>query len=469
MRSNALLKAVWEGSTYHTPQGLESKACHQESQRDDACQQGPFQPHPAGSRLLGGAGPSPKHRLLLLCARNREEVPHIFVEYVDGGNLREWIENGKCVDQRANLDLAIQFCHGLEYAHSKGMIHRDIKPENVLLTKDGLLKITDFGLVRTGDGPIGTAEGTISPSADPNLTRLGTVMGTEGFMAPEQFEDAAKVDERADIFSMGVCFYEMFCGNLPYGRVAYVPKSDPPDPAALSGDKEFPASLAEVLRKCVQWERSDRYLNVQQIRLALMGVYQELFKEDSPLGQLELVSIEANGWNNKGISYYDLGRKDEAENCLREALQKFPTHLQATFNLALLEWRSGRINDLEVLKRLESLQKAHKPGIVEPLLAQVHAERMQPDKVKEVLEPFPGRFQQLFKGVELGSVKSMATLEGHALSVFSACLSPDGCFALSGSADKSIRLWDIENRECLDILEGTPVTLIRFVSVRTGA
>ena len=82
--------------------------------------------------------------------RSIEEVPHIFVEYVDGGNLRQWIEEGKCIDYRVSLDLAIQFCHGMECAHSKGMIHRDIKPENVLLTKDGILKITDFGLVRTG-------------------------------------------------------------------------------------------------------------------------------------------------------------------------------------------------------------------------------------------------------------------------------------------------------------------------------
>ena len=82
--------------------------------------------------------------------RSIEDVPHIFVEYVDGGNLRQWIAEGKCIDYRVSLDLAIQFCHGMEHAHSKGMIHRDIKPENVLMTKDGMLKITDFGLVRAG-------------------------------------------------------------------------------------------------------------------------------------------------------------------------------------------------------------------------------------------------------------------------------------------------------------------------------
>jgi serine/threonine protein kinase len=82
--------------------------------------------------------------------RKLGEVPHIFVEYLDGGNFRQWIEEGKCIDYRVGPDLAIQFCHGMEYAHSRGMIDRDIKPENVLMSKEGQLKATDFGLVRSG-------------------------------------------------------------------------------------------------------------------------------------------------------------------------------------------------------------------------------------------------------------------------------------------------------------------------------
>jgi hypothetical protein len=69
-----------------------------------------------------------------------EEVPHLFVEYVDGGNLKDWIEAGKCADLKIALDLAIQFCHGMAYTHSKGMIHRDIKPANILMTKEGILR-----------------------------------------------------------------------------------------------------------------------------------------------------------------------------------------------------------------------------------------------------------------------------------------------------------------------------------------
>ena len=91
--------------------------------------------------------------------RSIEEVPHIFVEYVDGGNLRQWIEEGRCIDYRLSLDLAIQFCHGMEFAHSKGMIHRDIKPENVLMTKEPTLATPRPRPTSSGSGSSEPANG----------------------------------------------------------------------------------------------------------------------------------------------------------------------------------------------------------------------------------------------------------------------------------------------------------------------
>jgi serine/threonine protein kinase len=162
--------------------------------------------------------------------RNIEDVPHIFVEYVDGGNLRQWIEEGKCIDYRASLDLAIQFCHGMEHAHSKGMIHRDIKPENILMTQDGILKITDFGLVRGGDAAPEADQSDTKGSqvGDFSLTVMGAEMGTWGYMSPEQKENPHEVDERTDIFAFGICLNEMFCGNKPY-EITFGPKQEPPN------------------------------------------------------------------------------------------------------------------------------------------------------------------------------------------------------------------------------------------------
>ncbi len=128
--------------------------------------------------------------------RELDGVPHIFIEYVDGGNLKEWISDARCYDLKVGLDLAIQFCHGMAHAHRQGKIHRDIKPENILMTVNGTLKITDFGLVKTHEMGSDLAEGTLN------------------YMSPEQSEDPTDVNEQTDIYAFGVCMYEMFCGRL---------------------------------------------------------------------------------------------------------------------------------------------------------------------------------------------------------------------------------------------------------------
>ena len=105
------------------------------------------------------------------------------------------------------LDIIGQICDALQYAHEEGVVHRDIKPENILLDRKGRLKIADFGLAKI----TGADQAT-------NLTMTNMVMGTPHYMAPEQIENPKSVDHRADIYSMGVVFYEMLTGELPIGR-----------------------------------------------------------------------------------------------------------------------------------------------------------------------------------------------------------------------------------------------------------
>jgi tetratricopeptide (TPR) repeat protein len=393
--------------------------------------------------------------------KNIEEVPHIIVEYVDGGNLREWIEDGKCIDYRINLDLAIQFCHGMEHAHSKGMIHRDIKPENILMTTDGIVKITDFGLVSGQKKGIGKPTPAVKIDMedpkipDRGLTTIGTRMGTEGYMAPEQEENARDVDERADIFSFGVCLYEMFCGNKPY-RITYGKKQDAPDPVVVSKDTQFPSDMAGVLTKCVQWERENRYQNFSQIRQELSKIYKSIFHEESPYAELELVDLEADGLNNWGVAYFELGRKEDAIECWEKSLKINQTHIEATYNLSLVEWRDGKIADDEVLRRLDDCSRdklADQEKLAE-LKAYIHAERYAPDLAKDVLEKFPGRYEAIFSGKTISQIKCLHTMKGHTNIVQSIALTPDGCFAISGSEDKTLRLWDLETGQCLRTMEG---------------
>jgi hypothetical protein len=129
------------------------------------------------------------------------------MEYVDGVNLRQAMRAGELRPEEA-LRIVPQVCEALQYAHDEGVVHRDIKPENILLDKRGRVKMADFGLAKLlGIGP-----------AELTLTGTRQMMGTLHYMAPEQVEGARSVDHRADIYSLGVTFYEMLTGELPLGR-----------------------------------------------------------------------------------------------------------------------------------------------------------------------------------------------------------------------------------------------------------
>ncbi len=134
---------------------------------------------------------------------------YLILEFVDGPDLRR-VERSARLTPRQALEIIPQICAALQFAHDEGVVHRDIKPENVLLDKKGRVKITDFGLAKIlGREP-----------QDRRLTGARDVMGTPHYMAPEQVEHPQEVDHRADIYSLGVVFYEMLTGELPLGRFA---------------------------------------------------------------------------------------------------------------------------------------------------------------------------------------------------------------------------------------------------------
>lgn len=137
---------------------------------------------------------------------HREEVYYLVMEFVDGVTLRQAMSADRFTPAQA-LAVVPRICEALQYAHDQGVVHRDIKPENILLDRSGSPKIADFGLaLLTGN------------STEPRLTQTAQVMGTPHYMAPEQIEDPAAVDHRADIYAVGVVFYELLTGELPVGR-----------------------------------------------------------------------------------------------------------------------------------------------------------------------------------------------------------------------------------------------------------
>jgi serine/threonine protein kinase len=170
---------------------------------------------------------------------------HYFImEYVDGANLRQLQKAGR-LSTRDALQIVPQICDALQYAHDEGVVHRDIKPENVLIDRKGRVKIADFGLAKI----LG-----VSPETA-RLTAEGHVMGTPHYMAPEQLEHPLEVDHRADIYSLGVVFYEMLTGELPLGKFA-----------APSRKVQIDVRLDEVVLRALEKEPELRYQHASEVR-----------------------------------------------------------------------------------------------------------------------------------------------------------------------------------------------------------
>lgn len=136
-------------------------------------------------------------------------LPHPFIvmEFVDGLSIGQRIEQKGAYPEAEAVRLISQVCDGLQRAHKQGLVHRDVKPDNILVTRDGVAKLTDMGLVKDLEG-------------DLNLTRTGRGLGTPHYMAPEQFRNAKAVDIRGDIYSLGATLYAMVTGVIPFGNAS---------------------------------------------------------------------------------------------------------------------------------------------------------------------------------------------------------------------------------------------------------
>ncbi len=176
--------------------------------------------------------------------------PYLVMEFVDGVNLRH-LERAGRLSPRDALAIVPQVCDALQYAHDEGVVHRDIKPENILIDRRGRVKIADFGLARLlGVGP-----------ANARLTGEGQVMGTPHYMAPEQVEHPREVDHRADIFSLGVVFYELLTGELPLG------KFPPP-----SRKVQIDVRLDDVVLRALEKEPARRYQQAGEVKTEVESI-----------------------------------------------------------------------------------------------------------------------------------------------------------------------------------------------------
>ena len=174
-------------------------------------------------------------------------VYYLLMEFVDGMTLRQLLQARRLASAEA-LAIVPQICQALQYAHEQGIIHRDIKPENILLDKKGQVKIADFGIAKILD----------QAPQDISLTGAKDVVGTAHYMAPEQIEKPQTVDHRADIYSLGVVFYEMLTGELPLGN--FLPPSQ---------KVQIDVRLDEVVLHAMEKEPERRYQTASQVKTAV--------------------------------------------------------------------------------------------------------------------------------------------------------------------------------------------------------
>lgn len=181
---------------------------------------------------------------------------YFVMEYVDGANLRQTLAAGGLTPPEA-LAIVPQICDALQFAHDAGIVHRDIKPENILIDKQGRVKVADFGLAKL----LGVDREDSSAEKPFTLTGTHQVMGTPHYMAPEQMRGSSAVDHRADIYSLGVVFYEMLTGELPIGRF------EPP-----SKKVQIDVRLDEVVLRSLESEPDRRYQHASEVKTEVESI-----------------------------------------------------------------------------------------------------------------------------------------------------------------------------------------------------
>jgi serine/threonine protein kinase/Tol biopolymer transport system component len=199
-------------------------------------------------------------------------APYMVTELLEGETLRARLQGG-VVSARKAVDIAIHVAHGLAAAYDKGVIHRDLKPENIFLTKDGLVKILDFGLAKTTrSGSASNSSTQTLTQADISLTEAGQVLGTAGYMSPEQVRGIA-VDHRSDIFVFGSILFEMLSGQRAFRRdtaaetMTAILKDDLPELTEIN--RSISPALDRIVRHCLEKNPDQRFQSARDLAFDL--------------------------------------------------------------------------------------------------------------------------------------------------------------------------------------------------------
>ena len=234
-------------------------------------------PHIAHIYEIGESGSSPAVR---------EGAHFIAMEYIDGETLREKIHRDKTPLPKL-LKYLTQVAEGLAKAHSAGIVHRDLKPDNIMITRDGHAKILDFGLAKLIERrpTPGTDSSEVATAVMPQHSTPGTVMGTVGYMSPEQAQGKTKeIDHRSDIFSFGCILFEAVTGQKPFAGESVIKSLHmvvyEPAPHLADLNPSAPAELQRIVRRCLAKDQDERHQSIKDVAIELKELRREMKDAD---------------------------------------------------------------------------------------------------------------------------------------------------------------------------------------------
>jgi WD40 repeat protein/serine/threonine protein kinase len=382
-------------------------------------------------------------------------IPRVFAEFVDGGSLWEFIEDGhiykgglKKALERV-CDIGIQMAWGLQHAHDRGLVHQDVKPANVLMTKNETAKVTDFGLARARDLAAGVAD---EHYVDDRVESVGM---TRVYCSPEQ-ANRDKLTPKTDIWSWALCILQAFTVKVIWRKGTEGPEILNQFLELSKANQRLlpmPPLVADLLQRCFRLDPDNRPKDMNEIALAMEEAYRGVTGTDYPRKRPKPATALADSLNNRGVSLLDLGKSTQAEHAWERALTTDPHHPESTYNLCMERWRAGRMTDDAVLSRLHEIAKFH-PGewLPQYMLALAHIEHgdfVPAQKALTTIEPHAPNQKEI--GAMIAATRKYApltrtvirTIEGHQDSITAAAISPDDSLILTGSADNTLRIWEL--------------------------
>mgnify|MGYP001420737671 CR=1 FL=1 len=428
-----------------------------------------------------------------------ESSRYIATEYVEGETLRSKLNRGKLPISEA-LDIALQCASALAAAHEAGIIHRDIKPENIMLRRDNLVKVLDFGLAKL----VERKETKISHDALTEKhfkTAPGMIMGTVQYMSPEQTRGHA-TDARTDIWSLGVVIYEMLAGNPPFAGensadlIAEIVKMHPAPVSQCGAD--IPERLNEIVSKTLEKNPDERYQTAKDMLIDLtrlkrkLDVEKEMERSSPGMGEnivnggARVTSADHKSLESLSGTQYVLAGIKLHRGTAIWIFALIATLLLTSAYLARKFWRITSPNEArfsyanKIKLAAQALEASNLPlakqyldetrpkkgeeelrGFEWGYLARLHAERMASQPITLKSEgwvnsvAFSADGKRLATGSndarlwDVSTGQQIAEFKGHSKALVSVAISPDGTKLATGSFDKTAKLWDIATGQML--------------------